>query len=70
MSTGLNRYTFTHSFEKKYTVKISTDSDTAYDIVTEFVAFLKGCQFCDSAIKDALEGAAEDILQNVRYVDK
>jgi len=65
-----NKYTFSHNFDKEYLVKVSTDSATAYDIVTEFVAFLKACQFCDSAIKDALEASAEDILQNVRYVDK
>lgn len=67
---ALNKYTFSHNFDKKYLVRVSTDSDTAYDIVTEFVAFLRACQFCDSAIKDALEGGVEDIIQNVKYVDK
>ncbi len=68
--TGLNKYTFTHTFEKKFKVTTSTDSETAYDIVSDFVSFLRGCQFCDSAIADAFEGAAEEVRQNVKYVDK
>ena len=65
-----SKYTFSHTFEKKFKVVTSTDSETAYDIISDFVSFLRGCQFCDSAIADALEAGGEEVRQAARYVDK
>lgn len=64
MSYG--KYTFSHTFEKKFKTSMSTNSETAYEILVDFVHFLKGCQFGESSISDALQ----DISKEFRYVDK
>jgi hypothetical protein len=60
-----SNYSFKHLFvnedKVEFEVSITTASERGYEIVNDFVAFLRGCQFCDSAIKDALEAAADEL---------
>jgi len=57
----LSTYKFTHTFEDGFTVTLTTHSDRCDQVIEEFTAFLRGCQFSDVSIKDGLEAAADCI---------
>lgn len=61
----MNTYKFIHEFEDEFEVTMTTHADTLDDIMEEFAAFLRGCQFAEISIKSAFESVAKEI-----HVDK
>lgn len=54
-------YKFIHKFEDAFEVTLKTSAQTTTDIVQEFADFLKGCQFAEQSIREALVQVAYEM---------
>lgn len=58
---GDNQFMFKYEFSDQYKVVVETKNETCDELVNDFVAFLRGCQFSDISIKEALEESSREI---------
>lgn len=58
------KYKFTHKFDNDFKVETNTNADSLYDIMHEFVAFLKGCQFHEQSINMTMMEIAYELDQD------